>query len=380
MHADVSRRVDCDAMVAADDRHLRPPRRALQQRGDPDVGAARRDDRSDVGRHDRDEPHRDLLGVPRRDPAHARAAAAARSSTRRRRSASRARRATRRTARRRPASSRSPARSRSSTGRDPRQRDRAGIDRHAALPQGDRTPRRPRRVPRACSQRTIPLRRLGLGRRRRASSRCSSRATRRRTRPARSSRATAAWRRIDERRPMTATTRPVVVVTGGASGLGEAIVSRLVVRRRPRASSPTSTSRARSRSPTTSPPRAAVRRDDRRRHERRRSRGVLRRGRRAPRRLDALVCSAAVETRSSVVDCTDDEWQRVLDVNLKGPFLCMKHGIPRSRAAAAARSCSSARCSARSARPAMPRTARRRARSTTSPSRPRSSTRPKACA
>src|SRR5579862_264554 len=45
-------------------------------------------------------------------------------------------------------------------------------------------------------------------------------------------------------------------------------------------------------------------------------------------RLDALVCSAAVETRASVVDCSDDDWQRVLDVNLKGPFLCMKHAIP----------------------------------------------------
>ncbi len=45
-------------------------------------------------------------------------------------------------------------------------------------------------------------------------------------------------------------------------------------------------------------------------------------------RLDALVCSAAIETRSSVVDCTDDDWQHVLDVNVKGPFLCCKHGIP----------------------------------------------------
>jgi NAD(P)-dependent dehydrogenase (short-subunit alcohol dehydrogenase family) len=45
-------------------------------------------------------------------------------------------------------------------------------------------------------------------------------------------------------------------------------------------------------------------------------------------RIDALVCSAAIETRSSVVDCDDDEWQRVLDVNVKGPFLCMKHAIP----------------------------------------------------
>jgi NAD(P)-dependent dehydrogenase (short-subunit alcohol dehydrogenase family) len=45
-------------------------------------------------------------------------------------------------------------------------------------------------------------------------------------------------------------------------------------------------------------------------------------------RLDVLVCSAAVETRASVVDTTDSAWRRVLDVNLKGPFLCMKHGLP----------------------------------------------------
>lgn len=45
-------------------------------------------------------------------------------------------------------------------------------------------------------------------------------------------------------------------------------------------------------------------------------------------RLDVLVCSAAVETRASVVDCSDDDWQRILDVNLKGPFLCLKHALP----------------------------------------------------
>jgi len=45
-------------------------------------------------------------------------------------------------------------------------------------------------------------------------------------------------------------------------------------------------------------------------------------------RIDALVCSAAVETRASVIDCDDESWQRVLDVNVKGPFLCMKHAIP----------------------------------------------------
>jgi NAD(P)-dependent dehydrogenase (short-subunit alcohol dehydrogenase family) len=45
-------------------------------------------------------------------------------------------------------------------------------------------------------------------------------------------------------------------------------------------------------------------------------------------RLDALVCSAAVETRASVCDCTDEEWHRVIDVNVKGPFLCMKYAVP----------------------------------------------------
>jgi NAD(P)-dependent dehydrogenase (short-subunit alcohol dehydrogenase family) len=49
--------------------------------------------------------------------------------------------------------------------------------------------------------------------------------------------------------------------------------------------------------------------------------------------LHALVLSAAVETRSSIVDCSDEEWHRVLGVNLRGPFLCMRAAIPRMVAA-----------------------------------------------
>jgi NAD(P)-dependent dehydrogenase (short-subunit alcohol dehydrogenase family) len=49
--------------------------------------------------------------------------------------------------------------------------------------------------------------------------------------------------------------------------------------------------------------------------------------------LTALVLSAAVETRSPIVDCTDEDWQRVIDINLKGPFLCMRHAVPRMVAA-----------------------------------------------
>ncbi|HZP31524.1 MAG TPA: SDR family NAD(P)-dependent oxidoreductase [Acidimicrobiia bacterium] len=44
--------------------------------------------------------------------------------------------------------------------------------------------------------------------------------------------------------------------------------------------------------------------------------------------LRVLVLSAAIESFKAVVELGDDEWQRVLDVNLKGPFLCMRAAIP----------------------------------------------------
>jgi NAD(P)-dependent dehydrogenase (short-subunit alcohol dehydrogenase family) len=44
--------------------------------------------------------------------------------------------------------------------------------------------------------------------------------------------------------------------------------------------------------------------------------------------IGVLVLSAAIESLVPVVDLTDDEWQHVLDVNLKGPFLCMRAAIP----------------------------------------------------
>ncbi len=46
-----------------------------------------------------------------------------------------------------------------------------------------------------------------------------------------------------------------------------------------------------------------------------------------------LVHTAAVETRASAVDTTDDEWQRIIDVNLKSAFLSLKFGLPRLVAA-----------------------------------------------
>jgi NAD(P)-dependent dehydrogenase (short-subunit alcohol dehydrogenase family) len=44
--------------------------------------------------------------------------------------------------------------------------------------------------------------------------------------------------------------------------------------------------------------------------------------------LRVLVLSAAIESFQSVLDCSDDDWQHVLDVNLKGPFLCLRAALP----------------------------------------------------
>ena len=38
--------------------------------------------------------------------------------------------------------------------------------------------------------------------------------------------------------------------------------------------------------------------------------------------------SAAVESFTPLVDLSDEEWQHVLDVDLKGPFLTLRAGIP----------------------------------------------------
>lgn len=44
--------------------------------------------------------------------------------------------------------------------------------------------------------------------------------------------------------------------------------------------------------------------------------------------LKVLVLSAAVETRASIVDTSDEAWREVLDTNLKGPFLCIRAVVP----------------------------------------------------
>ncbi len=44
--------------------------------------------------------------------------------------------------------------------------------------------------------------------------------------------------------------------------------------------------------------------------------------------LDVLINNAGVGTDGDVVELTEEQWQRILDVNLKGVFLCCKYAIP----------------------------------------------------
>lgn len=50
-------------------------------------------------------------------------------------------------------------------------------------------------------------------------------------------------------------------------------------------------------------------------------------------RLDILVNNAGIGLVKQITDVTEAEWDRVLDINLKGPFLGCKHAIPHLRAA-----------------------------------------------
>jgi meso-butanediol dehydrogenase/(S,S)-butanediol dehydrogenase/diacetyl reductase len=45
-------------------------------------------------------------------------------------------------------------------------------------------------------------------------------------------------------------------------------------------------------------------------------------------RLDILVNNAAIDPAGSVVDIDPDLWRQVVEINLTGPFLMMKHAIP----------------------------------------------------
>ncbi|MGW6709415.1 SDR family NAD(P)-dependent oxidoreductase [Streptomyces sp. NPDC054956] len=44
--------------------------------------------------------------------------------------------------------------------------------------------------------------------------------------------------------------------------------------------------------------------------------------------LDVLVNNAGIEFAKTVLDTTVEEWDRLMSVNMRGVFLCSKHGIP----------------------------------------------------
>jgi len=45
-------------------------------------------------------------------------------------------------------------------------------------------------------------------------------------------------------------------------------------------------------------------------------------------KLDILVNNAGIYTQADAVEMTEEDWDRILDVNLKGVFLCSKYCIP----------------------------------------------------
>src|SRR5579871_2871869 len=48
-------------------------------------------------------------------------------------------------------------------------------------------------------------------------------------------------------------------------------------------------------------------------------------------RLDALINNAGVAVFASVLETSDEDWHRILSVNLSGPFLCTKAAVPLMR-------------------------------------------------
>ena len=48
-------------------------------------------------------------------------------------------------------------------------------------------------------------------------------------------------------------------------------------------------------------------------------------------RLDALINNAGVAVFAPIMDTSDDDWSRVLAINLTGPFLCTKAAVPLMR-------------------------------------------------
>jgi len=95
-------------------------------------------------------------------------------------------------------------------------------------------------------------------------------------------------------------------------------------------------------------------------------------------KIDVMVNNAGIETRSSVLDTTEDQYDKVLAVNLKSAFfgtqLAAKQMIAQGQAGG---SSTSARCTRTGRCPATPRTASRKAACGCSPDKLGSSSAPK---
>ena len=44
-------------------------------------------------------------------------------------------------------------------------------------------------------------------------------------------------------------------------------------------------------------------------------------------KVDVLVNNAGILIKRSILDMAEEDWDRVLDTNLKGAFLCIKHTV-----------------------------------------------------
>ena len=44
-------------------------------------------------------------------------------------------------------------------------------------------------------------------------------------------------------------------------------------------------------------------------------------------RLDILMCNPAIQVEKTVPETSVEEWERVINLNIKGPFLCAKYAI-----------------------------------------------------
>ena len=51
--------------------------------------------------------------------------------------------------------------------------------------------------------------------------------------------------------------------------------------------------------------------------------------------LDILVNNAGIAGRGALLDVTDELWDRILTVNLKGPFICARAAVPKMRSGSA---------------------------------------------